>query len=75
MFDLGFQKKEGQVTLAGLEPPASQISRNINHAALPDLLQRTKLINSITENSLSNKITEGIIKKLAKMHISMTEVR
>ena len=75
MFLLGFQKKEDQVTLAGVEPPASQIRGNINQPELPDLLQRTMLINSLTENSLRNKITDGIIKKLSKMHISMSEVR
>ena len=64
--------------MAGFEPPASQIRGNINHPPLPDLLQRTMLINSIEkciENALRNKNTDGIINRLAKMHLSRTEVR
>ena len=74
MHVLGFQKKEGQVTLTGFEPPASQIRGNINQPELADHLQRTMLINCISENALINKITDGIINKLAKNHISMIQV-
>ena len=74
MLVLGFQRK-GQVTLAGFEPPACQIRGNINQPAVAELLQRTMLINSITENSLRNKITGGSLNKLSKMHYPMIEVR
>ena len=69
MFVFGFHKKEGQVSLAGFEPTASQIRGNINQPALPGLLQRTMLINSITENSLRNKITDVIINDRNEINI------
>ena len=74
MFVLGFQQKSSG-SLAGFEPPASQIRDNINQPALPDLLQRTMHINSVTENSLRNKITVGRINKLTKMLVPKIKVR
>ena len=70
-----FQNKEGQLTMGGFEPTASQIRGDLNQAMLPDLLQRTMLINTITENSLRKKITVWIVRNLAKIYFLMMEVR